>query len=233
MLLRSFILSLALCAAWSQVGASDVQLNRPVDPQLDRLRSFVTGSFSSTEQSQADSSFIDIHLHIVPLWSDRTDGPWLYVEQAASTELEKPYRQRIYRLRRVNDSTVESTVYAFSEPLRFAQAWKTATPLVPFKLGDLTPDSLIERTGCSILLRPSGDTLFWGSTDGANCTSDLRGAAYATSEVRISRTGLTSWDRGFDSIGVQVWGSTNGPYKFVKMISIDDSSFDELDTDKE
>ena len=51
---------------------------------------------------------------------------------------------------------------------------------------------------------------FVGSTNEKDCTSNLRGASYATSEARIEENVLTSWDRGYDENGVQVWGAITG-----------------------
>ena len=42
-------------------------------------------------------------------------------------------------------------------------------------LTELTPDSLIERDGCSIVLKNYGD-YFEGSTVEKKCSSELRGA---------------------------------------------------------
>jgi len=44
----------------------------------------------------------------------------------------------------------------------------------------------------------------------------MRGASYASSEVTLTATELNTWDRGYDAGGAQVWGSTKGPYRFVK-----------------
>jgi hypothetical protein len=32
----------------------------------------------------------------------------------------------------------------------------------------------------------------------------------------VTANEITSWDRGFDSAGKQVWGATKGPYQFKK-----------------
>ncbi|MBN2226975.1 MAG: chromophore lyase CpcT/CpeT [candidate division Zixibacteria bacterium] len=177
-----------------------------------RLLRYMTGSFSSQQQAEADSGYFDIRLEMTPIWRERSDAFWLYVEQATATSLDRPYRQRVYQLVQINDSTFESIVYTFDDPLRFAGAWKDIIPLA-----GLTPDSLVEREGCSIILMPKGDTAFVGSTVGKNCTSDLNGAAYARSEVIITETGMISWDRGFDSVDNQVWGTVEGGYIFKKI----------------
>ena len=62
-----------------------------------------------------------------------------------------------------------------------------------------------------------GDSLFIGGTDEKNCASKLRGASYATSEVKISDSYLYSWDRGFDKEGKQVWGAQKGGYYFKRV----------------
>ncbi len=178
---------------------------------LERLKSWMTGSFSSEEQSELDTNFYNIHLEMVQIWKERKDAIWLYVEQAASWSLDKPYRQRVYRIKANEDGSFESAVFTFNNPLRFAGAYKLENPMT-----ELTPDSLDERDGCAIILKSKGD-FFEGSTVEKNCSSELRGAVYATSEVRIEESVLTSWDRGFDANDVQVWGAVTGPYIFKKI----------------
>ena len=90
------------------------------DPKLQQLSSWMTGSFSSKMQSEADTNFFNIHLHMVPIWQERTDAIWLYVEQAAAWSLDKPYRQRVYKLRRLDDNLFESSVFSITDPIRFA-----------------------------------------------------------------------------------------------------------------
>ena len=48
---------------------------------------------------------------------------------------------------------------------------------------------------------------FAGGTEGKGCASELRGAAYATSEVEILPDRMITLDRGWDAAGKQVWGS--------------------------
>jgi len=181
------------------------------DPELIRLKDWMTGSFNSSEQAERDSNFFNINLEMVQIWKDRKDAFWLYIEQAAAQTLERPYRQRIYRFSKNDDGSFESAVYTFKKPLRFAGVWKEDDPL-----SHLTPDSLSERIGCAITLTFK-DGIFTGSTFGKKCSSQLRGATYATSEVRIEKKVLTSWDRGFDANDQQVWGAITGPYIFIKV----------------
>jgi len=182
------------------------------DSGLVLLASYMTGSFSSEKQAAADSHFYDIRLEMVPIWPERRDGPWLYVEQAAASGLDKPYRQRVYRLSARGDGLYRSDVYTITEPLRLAGAWRVENPL-----SDLAPDSLELRRGCSITLRRRDDTSFAGATTGTGCESELAGAAYATSTVMVAPSLLFSWDRGFDADNNQVWGAETGGYRFDKI----------------
>lgn len=178
---------------------------------LTLLATWMTGSFSSAEQAAADTNYFDIRLRMARMWEGRDDGVWLYVEQASAVRLERPYRQRVYRLT-ASGETLRSEVFLLPDPLRFAGAWRNVAVL-----DGLTPDSLIAREGCSILLKRTGPRSFAGSTAGNGCPSELRGARYATSAVTISDTGMMSWDRGFDADGKQVWGAETGGYMFRKI----------------
>jgi hypothetical protein len=177
---------------------------------LRQLERWMTGSFSSAAQAARDSSFLDIRLRMERVWRRRDDGVWLYVEQARGDRQDRPYRQRVYRLRARPDGALESAVFTLPRPERFVAAWRH-----PRRLDALTPDSLEERAGCAVVLRREGER-FVGGTPGTDCASDLRGAAYATSEVVVTRRGLTTLDRGFDAAGRQVWGSSRGAYEFVR-----------------
>ncbi len=181
------------------------------DKEMEKLFQFMTGSFHSGEQAKADSAnFYEVHLNMKPIWQDRNIGYWLYVEQAMATSLDKPYRQRVYHLVR-KGSNIVSEVYTLQVPLRFAGAYRQAKPL-----DQLTPDSLLKKDGCEIILEKKGKTFVGKTIEGA-CSSELRGAKYATSEVVISKKLLLSWDRGFDADKKQVWGATKGGYLFKKV----------------
>ncbi|MBD3170213.1 MAG: hypothetical protein GF307_12075 [candidate division Zixibacteria bacterium] len=179
---------------------------------MEELSAWLTGSFSSTEQASRDTTFFDVCLEMVPIWENRDDGFWLYVEQAISDSQDEPYRQRVYQLLQLNDTTFQSTVYMINEPSRFAGAWKNEDPLE-----GLTPDSLTIREGCEIIMFPRGDSVFVGGTLGDFCESNLNGATWATSIVRVYPDMLYTWDRGFDEEGNQVWGAVKGGYEFRRV----------------
>lgn len=179
---------------------------------LEPLTTWMTGTFSSAAQAKADPDYVDAVLHLARIWSERTDAVWFYVEQAHAKSPQIPYRQRVHRLRALVGGTVESQVYDVPEPGSVVGAWKEANPLAA-----VTPERLVERVGCAVLLRAVGDTTFAGSTAGRQCADTVEGATYATSELTVTPKGLLSWDRGYDAAGKQVWGPTKGPYRFERV----------------
>lgn len=179
--------------------------------ERDTLTAWMTGSFSSAAQAAADTNYFDIRLRMARIWTDRADGPWLYVEQATASAQDRPYRQRVYHLVAAADGSFHSEVHALPGPRRFAGAWREERPLRA-----LTPDSLLAREGCAVVLRRATDDRFAGATVGHGCASDLRGAAYATSEVTIGPDRIESWDRGYAADGTQAWGATAGGYVFIR-----------------
>lgn len=209
----SIAFTVTLAVGCSQAPTSRIQ-PPPTDPKknLQQLLAMMSGSFDSSAQAQArPDQFRHIVLHMTPIWRERADGPWLYVEQAAAETADKPYRQRVYQLSARADGMLVSDVFALpGDPLRFAGAWQQ-----PNLLNEITPADLKRRDGCAITLFPTA-TGFAGATNGNGCASDIRGAAYATSDVSISSGELRTWDRGFDKSGNQVWGATAGPYIFKR-----------------
>ena len=183
------------------------------DPELEELARIMTGWFDSADQAASDpDNYFHIRLVMLPVMERRADGKWLYVEQAAASALDRPYRQRVYHLHRNPTGDLVSDVYTFKEdPLRFAGAWRRGRGLADISLADLAL-----RDGCSITLKRAGRERYIGGTEGKNCVSTIRGAAYATSKVEITATKLESWDQGWNANDEQVWGATEGAYVFIK-----------------
>ena len=188
------------------------------DDQAAKVAAMMQGHYDSRDQAAADKTYFPIALAMVLIWPDRSDGHWLYVEQAMADTPDKPYRQRAYRVYNGEDGEVISEVYTIAEPERFVQGWRTGS------LAALHRDMLQPRTGCAVHLRAQGDaaqsptqSVVWqGATMGNGCASERSGAAYATAEVRLEAERMSSWDRGFDAAGKQVWGATAGAYVFMK-----------------
>ena len=174
------------------------------------LLELMQGSFNSRNQSLTDSNYYDITLHMYPIWGSNNN--FIYVEQSVSSMQEKPYRQRIYEIKRNSDSTFTSVIYKLPNDSLFVGAWRDTSLFRDLKISELT-----RLDGCEVILKNIGEKHYLGSTDEKSCPSVLYGASYATSEVEILNDKIISWDRGFDIDDNQIWGATNGGYVFNKI----------------
>ncbi|WP_204346277.1 chromophore lyase CpcT/CpeT [Psychroserpens algicola] len=177
---------------------------------LPELFSLMQGSFNSEVQSQVDSTYFNIALHMYPIWEDK--GNFLYVEQALNARQNKPYRQRIYEITLVNDSMYSSAIYTIEHDSLWIGKWKT-----PKAFDSLAMDKVTKKEGCEVILKRIEPNYFKGKTGDKTCASSLYGASYATSEVEILEDKIISWDRGFDDKGEHIWGAEKGGYIFNKL----------------
>ena len=204
-----FILIIFISVSCS--STKELPASAEIVDDTETLQAMMTGSYDSSKQAEADSSYFNISLHMYPIWENRDDGKYLYVEQAVASMQDRPYRQRIYKLMKHNNGTIASYVYTLKQESLFIGKWKTPEYFDKFGL------TLIdERVGCEVILEKT-ESGYEGSTQNDSCGSTLRGASYATSIVSMSSEAITSWDQGFDKDGKQVWGAVKGPYIFEKL----------------
>ncbi|MBW2530752.1 MAG: chromophore lyase CpcT/CpeT [Deltaproteobacteria bacterium] len=203
-------------------GAAAIDVGLPPDSavpdRLQQLAAWMTGSFSSEQQALQNPAFYHITLAMKRIWSDTPDGYWLYVEQAVAGQL--PYRQRVYRLEQAGNGVLTSKVYEFASA-QLAQkavgAWQQPAPLAA-----MSEQDLVEKVGCAVHMRwDDAAQRFSGATKPKQCATTYQGATYTESEVSVTSARLTSWDRGFNDSGTQVWGATQGPYAFDKVQDLD------------
>lgn len=177
---------------------------------MEALAVTMEGSYTNAGQAKADTSYMEVELEMVRIWGKRKDGAWFYVEQAAADTKDKPYRQRVYHVQEVNDSTFTSDILTIKSGEALYGAYKD-----PVKLDALRADSLNVLEGCTMRLQRRGN-VYVGGTNGRDCANSRNGATYATSEVSLFSNRMVSWDRGFNDAGKQVWGAEKGGYVFFK-----------------
>lgn len=204
--LLSVIFFLASCNE-TKTLVSEVE---KVDTELQDLFSIMEGSYNSANQAAIDSDYFDISLHMYPIWE--AEGNFFYVEQALSSMSDKPYRQRIYELTRLTDSTFSSAIYLLDIDSNWIGKWNTPEAFDSISIADISL-----KVGCEVILKKIGDKHYKGSTGDKTCLSDFRGAKYASSEVEVFENKLSSWDRGFDSLDLHIWGAEKGAYVFDKL----------------
>ncbi len=181
------------------------------DPGLVRLMEWMEGDFDNTASLEdpgrkaIEEHFpIEVHLRRLPNIPNA-----LYIEQAAMANPAKPYRQRVYILRKDGDVFV-SAVHTLRDPAKFVNAH-----IHTDMLADIVPGEIDLKEGCDVALRWDGER-YAGGTRGKGCATDLNGASYATAEIEIFDGRFSSWDRGFDANGAQVWGAEKLGYLFKR-----------------
>ncbi len=179
---------------------------------LEHLTVFLTGTFSNADQARGDQNFRNSTLHVAPIWPDRTDGPWLYLEQALADAPAHPFRQLVYQLASRPDTSMEIRVFDLADPIAATGSWKE-----PARWARWQPAQLIPRPGCNLVLQLQPGGVFKGGSEGTGCASSLRGASYSTVESTITNLEITLWERGYNAAGVQVWGSIHGGYVFKRV----------------
>jgi len=203
------VVAVALLCAQNAQGACARGRRRRPGPMLNELGRWFTGSFSSAQQASLDPSFAPLTLNSVRIWEERADGVWLYVEQAAVALPTRPFRQRVYNIRRAKRGQFVVVLYRINEEERYVGAYADEELLDALKEEELTR---LER-GCDTFLRKRGKK-YVGGTVGRSCPSTLAGATYSTSEIAVYSNRIYALDRGYNADDEQVWGSENGPYKF-------------------
>lgn len=205
--ITTLVLIISLTIACNSNDKSNLKAE---DEELNELFALMQGSFNSEKQSVEDSTYYNISLHMYPIWPEK--GKFLYVEQALNSAQDKPYRQRIYELKRENDSLFSSSVYTLKNEEKWIGKWKN-----PSLFDSISLDDISLKEGCEVILNRIDKYHFKGKTADTTCVSNLRGAAFASSQVEILRDKIISWDKGLDKNRKQVWGATEGGYVFDRL----------------
>jgi CpeT protein len=179
---------------------------------LEELYQLMQGTFDSSKQSVEDETYYDITLHMYPIWKNRTDAKWLYVEQSVTENQMKPYRQRVYKLSVNDQGEYVIAIYKLPQEERWVMGWKDSR-----KWDGLKPEQLKIREGCEVILKRLAKNHYKGSTGETSCKSTMRGAAYATSLVEMKEGMIESWGQDFSEDGKQVWGSEKAGYLFLEV----------------
>jgi len=180
-----------------------------------RLQDFVTaisGKFSSQEQVNKEPSYSAVIFSNTRIWKERP-GYWLYQELYDPEKNNSVYYQRIINVKRVDSVIISSSSYIIPDQKKYKNAWKN-----PQVLDHLTKDSLSIRNGCDVHFKNKVSSIYHGKTKKGTCLSNFsEKISYTTSDIVISKNKISSWDRGYDSNGKQVWGKIQGPYIFVRI----------------
>lgn len=197
---------LACASTPTPIDSSPPVDTAPVFDGLALLQERLSGVFDSSAQAATNPTYYDVTLTACEVDAGGLGEHVLYIEQAITSSLGAPYRQRLYVLSQDGDTYV-SSIYTLDDEASAVGLCAEDT------LGVFTPQDVDLKPGCEVKMTWNGEA-FEGGTDIGTCASDLNGSTYATSEVVITENRIDSWDRGYDENDNQVWGATAGGYVF-------------------
>lgn len=178
------------------------------------LTQWMAAEFSNQEQAFENPPFFaHVKVCMRPLPKGFQSGVSLYLEQAYSFQLDKPYRVRVLHfIQREGDVLLEN--YKVKDEERFYGAARDLEKLATLSVDDLEP-----MDGCDIFVEWTGNSFRGRVEPGKKCIVVRKGATtYLDNEFIVTESHMTSYDRGRDPRTDElVWGSVAGPFEFDKV----------------
>jgi hypothetical protein len=154
---------------------------------------------------------VNIGLQILPIWQDRIDGEWLYIESRIIGSPNKPFRQRILQLVATPNGLIRLYSYTIPRASDFAGAY-----YVPQVLASLTQSQLSISSNCELLIELKVTSTFVGETDAGSCLKNSSGALLTTF-FAVSAVNISFLDGGYDKFGNFLPGRLEQPVTFLKL----------------
>jgi catechol 2,3-dioxygenase-like lactoylglutathione lyase family enzyme len=187
----------------------------PTDAEIEKLARWMTGVFDTFAQVARDEAanapykHVKAILKITPLniaGMNDQGARTLYIEQALAEAEDKPYRQGIYYLHRVNGVIINRNFKLIDNATEFIGAHRN-----PAVLNKITKERLTPVNGCDITLTKINEERFSAIVGlHRTCKSTLRGATHMISQGEITPHYQVTLDQGFDDTGAHKWGPPPG-----------------------
>ncbi len=173
------------------------------DPEFGRIVDLLRGSWRTTSGVAAadGSGSVEIVMTVTPVRLTQIPDA-LYAEVARADALHRPYRRAIFQLYR-HSGNVRLRTLEFRNPEHDTVGMMTGLWLAPGLFPDVPRDSLIATLDVALTRDGEG---YKGKTPYPYPTA-TGGAVEMTSELTITRSRLTTADRGYDASGKVVWGA--------------------------
>lgn len=210
MILQLLVLIVALGFASGESAAQ----NANPDKELKRVAGWMTGNFDTFAQVETDEAndaaykHIRALVHVAPVsMRGIADGLAFYIENQSSGDRPRPYRQRVYVMKRDQKTgKIIIEMYRIKGDQDFINAYKN-----PGLLSKLTAELLTREEGCDLVFTKVNDNFYKGAAgENKTCRSNLRGATYMMSHTDLSPTEWVNLDQGFDDAGNSKWGPPPG-----------------------
>jgi hypothetical protein len=187
-----------------------------LESQVEEVASRLEGVMDTSAQAIANPKAPQVQMTTCRIrLTDRAAEPpvaiFLYQEQALTNSLSKPYRQRFLQ---ISPSPYSQSVRSLSfKPVNSA----TWSGFCHKSSGErILHHADLGTPVCTVFLRRSAED-YVGNTPVDGCPANFRGAVRITNHIVLHKTGMDTWDRGFDAAGKQVWGAQTDSYEFRKV----------------
>jgi len=172
------------------------------------------GSFTTRPQAERDERYGVVESEVVRIWPRRTDGVWLYQENAwlgdtpaqiDESAKARPYFQRIVHIGPAGETSVRRTTYRPADPDAVRGAWQDPAGFPEDGLGAQSCTGIAERIAYH----------YWVAE--FDCPNAHRGAVRTISRSITTKGEYANWDVGLDIAGDHVWGPQAGGYVFTRI----------------
>jgi hypothetical protein len=194
------------------IAEPTVRTSSTLEQQTERVAALLSGKMDTSAQAIANPKAPNVQMttcRIELLNPTESQSIFLYQEQAMSTSLDKPYRQRFLQISpSLLSQSVRSRSFKPADPTRWSGLCdRAASSQQSVTLNDLGIPV------CNVFLKQVG-TSYMGNTPIDGCPANVRGAVRITNHIELTPTRMNTWDRGFDAQGKQVWGAKTESYQF-------------------
>lgn len=183
--------------------------NPDLDQQVNRVVQYLEGQLSTSQRAAQNPKIADVTMTTCRVQLEpagTADRIYLYQEQAITSRMDKPYRQRILE---ISASPLSQTVRSRSFKLVNQTQWINFCD----RPNQAMHHSDLAEAVCSVFLK-ARNAEFIGVTEATGCPAKVRGAVLIRNHIRLYPGGMETWDRGYDAQGKQVWGADDEPYQF-------------------
>jgi len=181
------------------------------------LKQWLSGIHRSTNDV-IQGRKVNIDLQVFPIWQDRIDGEWLYMESSV-VDSPKPFRQRILQLVATPNGLIRLYIYSIPRASDFAGAYYS-----PQVLTSLTQSQLSISNNCELLMELKVTNTFVGETDVDSCLIK-NDKSFMTKFFGVSETNMSFLDSGYDKLGTLEPGRLDVPVTFLKVEDFDGSRY--------
>lgn len=211
---KTFVSILLILLAVGAANAQTAKVKMPKDKDIRRVAEWLTGSFHTFAQVDSDEEgnttyrHIRATLHVQPVAIAGMDAnsAALYIENAAAESRQKPYRQRVYVVKRNAAGKIIVEIHRIKNQEQVVNAYKN-----PALLSNLSLANLTHEAGCDMTFERVNAKLYKGAAgENGSCKSTLRGATHTKSQTELTPTQITNLDQGFDDAEAHKWGPPPG-----------------------